>query len=126
MLTENDLLTERMQQMDPVDDPQNLASKKYFNIQLQLDQIQQDNYRYVIHFCSFNLSDKHDLWTSVIELYLSRRRKTTVVGVNHPNPRIPLRAPQSSGLNPAIFNCFINDFHFHHIDRSDDCSLMIA
>lgn len=50
-----------MQQMDPVDDPQNLASKKYFNIQLQLDQIQQDNYRYVIHFCSFNLSDKYDL-----------------------------------------------------------------
>lgn len=45
LLTENDLLTERMQQMDPVDDPQNLASKKYFNIQLQLDQIQQDNYR---------------------------------------------------------------------------------
>ncbi|XP_078264102.1 protein Hook homolog 1 isoform X2 [Rhinoraja longicauda] len=45
LLSENDLLTERMQQMDPVDDPQNFASKKYFNIQLQLDQIQQENYR---------------------------------------------------------------------------------
>ncbi|XP_051867885.1 protein Hook homolog 1 [Pristis pectinata] len=44
LLAENDLLSERIHQMDTVDDPQ-LANKKYFNVQLQLEQIQEENYR---------------------------------------------------------------------------------
>ncbi|XP_038650272.1 protein Hook homolog 1 isoform X2 [Scyliorhinus canicula] len=40
LLAENDLMTERINQLDAFDDPQSLASKK-----LQLDQLQEENYR---------------------------------------------------------------------------------
>ncbi|XP_072919175.1 protein Hook homolog 1 isoform X2 [Hemitrygon akajei] len=43
LLADNDLLTEKIHQMDAFDDPQ-LASK-YFNVQLQLEQMQEENYR---------------------------------------------------------------------------------
>ncbi|XP_067846390.1 protein Hook homolog 1 [Heptranchias perlo] len=45
LLAENDLLTERINQLDAFDDPHSLAGKKYFNFQLQLDQLQEENYR---------------------------------------------------------------------------------
>ncbi|XP_059840287.1 protein Hook homolog 1 isoform X1 [Hypanus sabinus] len=43
LLADNSLLTEKIHQMDAFDDPQ-LASK-YFNVQLQLEQMQEENYR---------------------------------------------------------------------------------
>ncbi|XP_078417322.1 protein Hook homolog 1 isoform X1 [Cetorhinus maximus] len=45
LLAENDLMTERINQLDAFDDPHSLAGKKYFNFQLQLDQLQEENYR---------------------------------------------------------------------------------
>ncbi|XP_062920346.1 protein Hook homolog 1 [Mobula hypostoma] len=43
LLADNGLLTEKIHQMDAFDDP-HLASK-YFNVQLQLEQMQEENYR---------------------------------------------------------------------------------
>ncbi|XP_060686404.1 protein Hook homolog 1 [Hemiscyllium ocellatum] len=45
LLAEYDLMTERINQLDAFDDPHSLAGKKYFNFQLQLDQLQEENYR---------------------------------------------------------------------------------
>ncbi|XP_072430332.1 protein Hook homolog 1 isoform X2 [Chiloscyllium punctatum] len=45
LLAEYDLMTERVNQLDAFDDPHSLAGKKYFNFQLQLDQLQEENYR---------------------------------------------------------------------------------
>uniref|UniRef100_UPI00398EC2CA protein Hook homolog 1 isoform X1 n=1 Tax=Pristiophorus japonicus TaxID=55135 RepID=UPI00398EC2CA len=45
LLAENDLMTERINQLDAFDDPHSLAGRKYINFQLQLDQLQEENYR---------------------------------------------------------------------------------
>uniref|UniRef100_H3AV39 Hook microtubule tethering protein 1 n=1 Tax=Latimeria chalumnae TaxID=7897 RepID=H3AV39_LATCH len=42
---ENDILTERMNQLDSFDDPNTLVGKKYFHLQLQIEQLQEDNFR---------------------------------------------------------------------------------
>ncbi|XP_069794620.1 protein Hook homolog 1-like isoform X2 [Narcine bancroftii] len=44
-LTEIDLLSEKIHQIDSLDDPQIFAGKKFFNNQHQLEQIQEENYR---------------------------------------------------------------------------------
>ncbi|KAM9324734.1 protein Hook homolog 1 [Gastrophryne carolinensis] len=43
LLAENDVQNERLNQLDPFEEPVNMAAKKYF--QIQLEQLQEENYR---------------------------------------------------------------------------------
>uniref|UniRef100_A0A4W3K687 Hook microtubule-tethering protein 1 n=1 Tax=Callorhinchus milii TaxID=7868 RepID=A0A4W3K687_CALMI len=45
LLLENDLMTERINQLDSFEDPSSLVGRKYFGFQHQLDQLQEENYR---------------------------------------------------------------------------------
>lgn len=45
LLAENDLLTDRSSQLDSFDDPSTPSGKKYCQLQFQLEQLQEENFR---------------------------------------------------------------------------------
>ncbi|KAM4640802.1 protein Hook homolog 1 [Discoglossus pictus] len=45
LLAENEIQNERLNQLDTFDEPSTVVAKKYIQIQLQLEQIQEENYR---------------------------------------------------------------------------------
>lgn len=45
LLAENDVLTDRANQLDSFDDPSTPSGKKHSQLQLQLEQLQEENFR---------------------------------------------------------------------------------
>ncbi|XP_078525971.1 protein Hook homolog 1 [Lissotriton helveticus] len=45
LLAENEIMNDRLNQLDSFDEPHTMVSKKYFLVQLQLDQLQEENFR---------------------------------------------------------------------------------
>lgn len=45
LLAENEIMNDRLNQLDSFDEPHTMVSKKYFVVQLQLDQLQEENFR---------------------------------------------------------------------------------
>lgn len=47
LVSENEILNDRLEQLDDsLDDPNTAVAKKYFHAQLQLEQLQEENFRY--------------------------------------------------------------------------------
>lgn len=48
-MSENEIMNDRLEQLDDsLDDPNTMVAKKYFHAQLQLEQLQEENFRYEI------------------------------------------------------------------------------
>lgn len=46
LVSENDMMNEKLDQLDgSFDDPNTMVARKYFHAQLQLEQLQEENYR---------------------------------------------------------------------------------
>lgn len=46
-MSENKIMNDRLEQLDDsLNDPNTMAAKKYFSAQLQLEQLQEENFRY--------------------------------------------------------------------------------
>ncbi|KAJ1170479.1 hypothetical protein NDU88_002355 [Pleurodeles waltl] len=45
LLAENEIMNDRINQLDSFDEPHTMVTKKYFLVQLQLDQLQEENFR---------------------------------------------------------------------------------
>lgn len=46
LVSENEMMNEKLDQLDgSFDDPNTMVAKKYFHAQLQLEQLQEENYR---------------------------------------------------------------------------------
>lgn len=59
LVSENEILNDRLEQLDDsLDDPNTVVAKKYFHAQLQLEQLQEENFRYetVLFFFQKSLS----------------------------------------------------------------------
>lgn len=49
LMSENEIMNDRLEQLDDsLDDPNTVVAKKYFHAQLQLEQLQEENFRYEI------------------------------------------------------------------------------
>lgn len=49
LMSENEIMNDRLEQLDDsLDDPNTMVAKKYFHAQLQLEQLQEENFRYEI------------------------------------------------------------------------------
>lgn len=47
LMSENEIMNDRLEQLDDsLDDPNTMVAKKYFSAQLQLEQLQEENFRY--------------------------------------------------------------------------------
>lgn len=47
LMSENEIMNDRLEQLDDsLDDPNTMVAKKYFHAQLQLEQLQEENFRY--------------------------------------------------------------------------------
>lgn len=47
LMSENEIMNDRLDQLDDsLDDPNTVVAKKYFHAQLQLEQLQEENFRY--------------------------------------------------------------------------------
>lgn len=47
LMSENEIMNDRLEQLDDsIDDPNTVVAKKYFHAQLQLEQLQEENFRY--------------------------------------------------------------------------------
>lgn len=49
LMSENEIMNDRLEQLDDsFDDPNTVVAKKYFSAQLQVEQLQEENFRYEI------------------------------------------------------------------------------
>lgn len=56
LMSENEIMNDRLEQLDDsADDPNTMVAKKYFHAQLQLEQLQEENFRYEMIFLSLSL-----------------------------------------------------------------------
>lgn len=56
LLSENEVMNDRLEQLDDsLDDPNTVVAKKYFHAQLQLEQLQEENFRYEIIYLKKSL-----------------------------------------------------------------------
>lgn len=78
LMSENEIMNDRLEQLDDsLDDPNTAVAKKYFSAQLQLEQLQEENFRYEIIFpphlslvwCTLEISDA--LWGFSISISFS-------------------------------------------------------
>jgi len=63
LLAENDLLTDRANQLDTFDDPSTPSGRKHSQLQIQFEQLQEETFRY-----------------SLIYLHISHSRKSKLTG----------------------------------------------
>lgn len=58
MLAENDVLTDRANQLDTFDNPSTPSGRKHSQLQQQLETLQEENFRFVCH-CLYVLQQSH-------------------------------------------------------------------